>query len=539
MRFVHSARRLRALSLTLLAFTAAFGTATAAQAAVTISDKPTSNMNCSGGVCTPTAKKAVLNVGDLATMLATGDVKVVSNSQSVDMKFAAPLSWTRTSRLTLDSYRSIVFQQPVSVTGIGALTITTNDGGSGGDFSFENEGHIQFWDLRSSLITNGTGFTLVFNIKQLAHAVISDPAGNYALAKPYNASKDGIYAAPPVGGVVGIVEGLGNAISNLSVNNSSDSGTAGLFDTNQGAIRDLGVTKVNISSAGGLYSAVGGLLANNFGSVVQCFATGKVRVGDIGEIGGLVGANIGGGLVSKSFASIEVAAGANAYSGGLVGENEGQVDRSYASGTVTGGRFAGGLVGSISQTSGIITLSHASGAVSGNGNVGGLIGVAGLLGALASIDQSFATGDVSGTGNVGGLAGWVPGANSVADSYATGAVSGTDGSVAGGLIGESGGFITENYSAGSVTAGGGSTIGGFIGNDIGHALSADYWDLDTSGISDPAQGAGNVPNDPGIKGLSDTKLKSELPKGFDPKIWGQKRNINNGYPYLLANPPKK
>jgi hypothetical protein len=64
-----------------------------------------------------------------------------------------------------------------------------------------------------------------------------------------------------------------------------------------------------------------------------------------------------------------------------------------------------------------------------------------------------------------------------------------------------------------------------------------YWDLDTSGISDPSQGVGNYANYPGVSGLSDTQLKSALPRGFDRKIWGQAPNINNGYPYLLANPP--
>jgi hypothetical protein len=66
-----------------------------------------------------------------------------------------------------------------------------------------------------------------------------------------------------------------------------------------------------------------------------------------------------------------------------------------------------------------------------------------------------------------------------------------------------------------------------------------YWDLDTSGISDPGQGAGNKSNDPGITGLTDPQLKNALPAGFDPKIWGQEAAINNGYPYLLANPPPK
>jgi hypothetical protein len=139
-----------------------------AQAAVVISTAATQNMNCSAGVCTPTAKKAVLNVTDLAGMLASSDVKVVADKSAKDIDFDAPLSWTSTSRLTLDSYRSIVFQQPVSVTGTGALTITINDGGSGGDFSFEKKGHIEFWDLKSSLVTNGAALTLVKSVKQLA-----------------------------------------------------------------------------------------------------------------------------------------------------------------------------------------------------------------------------------------------------------------------------------------------------------------------------------------------------------------------------------
>ena len=82
-------------------------------------------------------------------------------------------------------------------------------------------------------------------------------------------------------------------------------------------------------------------------------------------------------------------------------------------------------------------------------------------------------------------------------------------------------------------------VGGVIGYDYSDAsLAADYWDLDTTGVTDPAQGAGNIPNDPGLVGLSDAQLKSGLPAGFDPKIWASDPNINSGYPYLLANPPQ-
>jgi hypothetical protein len=29
-----------------------------------------------------------------------------------------------------------------------------------------------------------------------------------------------------------------------------------------------------------------------------------------------------------------------------------------------------------------------------------------------------------------------------------------------------------------------------------------------------------------------------LPAGFDRTVWGRKRSINNGYPYLIDNPPQ-
>jgi hypothetical protein len=40
-----------------------------------------------------------------------------------------------------------------------------------------------------------------------------------------------------------------------------------------------------------------------------------------------------------------------------------------------------------------------------------------------------------------------------------------------------------------------------------------------------------------VKGLTTEEFQAGLPDGLDPNIWGEKSNINNGYPYLLANPP--
>ncbi len=96
------------------------------------------------------------------------------------------------------------------------------------------------------------------------------------------------------------------------------------------------------------------------------------------------------------------------------------------------------------------------------------------------------------------------------------------------------------YGIGAISGAPKAVIGGVLGVDGQAAtspFSATYWDTDTTGVANSAQGAGNIANDPGLAALSDTQLKSGLPSGFSPTIWGQSAGINNGYPYLLANPP--
>jgi hypothetical protein len=164
------------------------------------------------------------------------------------------------------------------------------------------------------------------------------------------------------------------------------------------------------------------------------------------------------------------------------------------------------------------------------------------------ISQSYATGTVAADAEeaaAGGLVGSSFGCQTceIVNSYATGAVGGQ---YAGGLIGRNGYngdwpyySISTSYATGEVNGATGST-GGLIGYETAIGASfvkRSYWDMTTSGITDPGQGAGNVANEPGIKGLSDSKLKSGLPKGFNPKIWNEDSNINGGLPYLIANPP--
>src|SRR5262245_20308673 len=81
--------------------------ATSAQASVQISSKPTHNMNCAGGICTPTAKNADLNATDLANMLASGDVKIVTGAGAVTITVSQSFSWTSSHRLTLDAHDTV------------------------------------------------------------------------------------------------------------------------------------------------------------------------------------------------------------------------------------------------------------------------------------------------------------------------------------------------------------------------------------------------------------------------------------------------
>ncbi|MFL5239922.1 MAG: hypothetical protein ACJ8EL_20470, partial [Rhizomicrobium sp.] len=125
-----------------------------AHADVSISNKPTHNMDCQAGVCTATAKKAVLNVGDLQTMLASGDVTVMTGSVAKDIEIAQPLTWTSTSRLTLDAQQSVIVKKQITVAGTGALTVIINDTGQRRNESKTGEyvivpehGSVQFWDL--------------------------------------------------------------------------------------------------------------------------------------------------------------------------------------------------------------------------------------------------------------------------------------------------------------------------------------------------------------------------------------------------------
>jgi hypothetical protein len=258
-------------------------------------------------------------------------------------------------------------------------------------------------------------------------------------------------------------------------------------------------------------------------------------------VGDLVGVNSGGTIVesyANGVAENDGSPWGGGYMGGLVGvnENNGTITGSYFTGTITNNEYgtiaAGGLVG-LNQ-GGTIYLSFSNSVVSGSvGIAGGLVGQnqnqGGYQPSPGVISQSFASGAVT-AHNAGGLAGVNGG--TILNSYASGAANG---GYAGGLVGTNGAVISLSYSTGAATG----YYGGLEGyGQQGELNDHSYWDTDTSGITDLSKGAGNIPYDPGITGLTSAQLSGGLPPGFDPNVWGENATINNGLPYLLADPPQ-
>jgi hypothetical protein len=493
---------------------AALAAASPANAALIVSNAAAKNVACSAGVCEATAKNAVLNAGDLAAMLAGSDIKLRSTVKAKDIELRVALSWASANRLTLDAYQSITFDKPLTVAGPGALTLTVNDGGTGGELSFETPGRAIFWDLSSNLVIDGAGYTLVGDIATLASDIAADPSDHYALANNYDAGVDGTYASSPIATTfTGTLQGLGNTISSLTINDTIENDNVGFISTLGvgGAVSSVGLRKVSVIGAQRSY--IGSLIGANSGIVFESTSSGSVSMA--------VGSPEGGGTV-----------------GGLIGSSDGGSILSSAANVVVSGHNAaddaGGLAGFV--IGGTVSRSQAHGAVSAANHavVGGLIGSFGDGNQPGIVSDSFSTGSATvdhGDSVVGGFIGANVG--TILNCYSTGNASAGKSSFVGGFVGNNFSPISSSYSTGSPSAPRGGRLGGFLGNNF-TTVSEDYWDTTTSG-TDVGVGGGDGS---GVTGLTTQQLQSGLPAGFDPTIWGENPAINSGLPYLLSNPPE-
>ncbi|MGS0744157.1 YDG domain-containing protein [Glaciimonas sp. GG7] len=350
----------------------------------------------------------------------------------------------------------------------------------------------------------------------------------------------------PIGTAVtpytGVFDGLGHAISNLTINRPS-AYSVGLFGSTSSTavIRSVGLIGGSVSG----FEYVGALIGHNDGTVRNNYSTVNV-VGAL-RVGGLIGDNDGGiiynntaiGMVSGAY-SVGGLVGYNYYGsigssralgnvignsddvGGLIGTNNfGVISNSYAIGSVSGtSSYVGGLIG-VSNL-GTVTNSYATGSVNGTYNyVGGLIGNNSSV-----INTSYASGSVSGGSEIGGLIG--ANSNNVNNSYATGSVHGNY-AYDGGLIGYNGGSVNGTYATGKVSGNG--SVGGLIGSSS-NSVSNSFWDITTTGQTASSGGIGMLSAQMKQQAnfTSATTANGNLNPGGDfTNTWA----IYNGYTYPL------
>src|SRR4051812_45160387 len=229
---------------------------TAAHADVSISNKPTQNMSCDGGVCTAMARNANLNDVDLMQMLSSSDVTVKTGGGAKNIQVRYGFAWSSSHQVTLDSGGFVEFREPVTVMNSGGLAIKTNRR-QGGELLFSGKGSVDLWDLHSKFTINGVRYTLVNDIATLAAGIAANPSGAFALAKDYDAAADGIYQKPTIATkFTGSFEGLSHLIDHLTINGQMkfDVARSGLFawiyrnGDIAGSVRDLNLRHAKVSS---------------------------------------------------------------------------------------------------------------------------------------------------------------------------------------------------------------------------------------------------------------------------------------------------
>ena len=204
----------------------------------------------------------------------------------------------------------------------------------------------------------------------------------------------------------------------------------------------------------------GGVVAENYGIVENCYNTGDV-IGNYYDIGGVAGVNGQNGKIIDSYNEGDVTCTAlfdglsGSYisdsgirTGGVVGYNYGSVEHCYNTGEIIGeGKYTGGVVG----------LNY-GGSVQNCYNTGSVTNA----GALAN--NKNGTDIKEGTGTcVGGVVGQNKNAGTVANCYNTAAVSGID--LVGGVVGENTeGSVSNNYYRSTDDIN--QDLGGINGTDV-------------------------------------------------------------------------
>jgi len=346
----------------------------------------------------------------LSANLGSSNITILSTSGASagngDINVNDAVSWSA-NRLTLNAQRNININTAMNATGTAQLALEYGQGAvaAGNTSTYNVHAPINLASTSGFSTKLGSdggvkNYTVITALGSEGSATATDLqgmsgnlTGNYVLGANIDAAATGAWNGnagfEPIGNgafsFTGTFDGLGHAISNLSINRPG-SNFVGLFGKADGAIRNIGLIAGSVTGNFNVGVLVG---YNNSGSISTSYATGSLTGQDY--VGGLVGYN-----------------------------NSGSISTSYATGSVTGIEFLGGLVGY--NNSGSISNSYATGAVEGNhSRVGGLVGFHNS----GSISNSYATGMATAGGYVGGLVGGKNDSASISNTYYNASVNGS------------------------------------------------------------------------------------------------------------------
>ena len=235
--------------------------------------------------------------------------------------------------------------------------------------------------------------------------------------------------------------------------NASRGGSVGsIAGENLGQLKNVCNLGMEVSSIN-QSANIGGIVGYNQGTVTDAHNSGSVHDGtsDSAKVGGITGYNDNGGVISYSDNS-GVVTGKGYYSatGGIIGYNNGSVNNSFNNGNIIGyGDFLGGIVGN--NVGGIVD-SYNKGKIEGKGYDTVTGGITGINDA-GTANNVYNSGIVNSLGyNIGGITGQNY-SGTLSNAYNTGTITGNGSEYVGGIAAVNDGEIKNVYNTGKVSGG--------------------------------------------------------------------------------------
>ena len=292
--------------------------------------------------------------GKTAEQFASGEVAFLLNdSKSTDVAFCQNLDNGEPTDATpvLDSTHGTVYQ----FTNCNhADTYTNNKDAKSGDHSWDDNGFCRYNDSHYAEPEQVNGVYQIENAGQLywfaaqvndgkitdADAVLTaDITVNEGDVAGCDGTKtEGWRDWTPINGTyyISTFDGQGHVIRGLYFNDTSV-GNIGLFSHlyKDGKIQNVGLENSYFKGE----TTVGGICANNSGTIENCYNTGSI-VAKYGHVGGLVSEN--DGLIVNCYNTGNITAGVDTGGGVAVwNRSGGTIKNCYSTGTLTGGDMNG------------------------------------------------------------------------------------------------------------------------------------------------------------------------------------------------------